>query len=425
MRKEGTYMRSYDLIVAGGGLTGVAAAYAAAREGLKVMLIEKSGFLGGAACNCYVNPFMPYKISKEGAPLTISRGLFLEILRQLDEMEGLHNNCATFNEEYLKLILDRLMSKIGVDVLFHSYVTGVKKDGEIINSILLANVSGTVEVASKYFVDATGDAALSVLADCPYEVGRETDHLCQPMTLCFRLAGVDTESIKKTGMTTINEAYKKAQIEGKIKNPREDILLFPHLSDGVLHFNSTRVVKHCPVDCFDLSKAEVQAREQVYELYTFLRENITGFEKATLLASAPEIGVRESRMIIGDYKITADDLVNCVKFSDAIAVGAYEIDIHSPDGGGTTHVQIPSGNYYTIPYRALIPQNTSNLLTAGRCISSTHEAQASYRIMPICCCMGEGAGIAISVALKSDKDVRLADMSTVHTLMDKYDLLYK
>ena len=143
-----------------------------------------------------------------------------------------------------------------------------------------------------------------------------------------------------------------------------------------------------------------------------------------LLSSAPQIGARESRMINGHYTIVQQDIIDCTKFEDSIARGAYGVDIHSPDGKGTTIHDIPVGEYYTIPYRALIPQKVSNLIVAGRCISSVHEAQAAYRVMPICCSMGEAAGLAASIALTDGAEAKDVDIQKLHKLLDKYGCLY-
>lgn len=262
-----------------------------------------------------------------------------------------------------------------------------------------------MEIGASYFIDATGDADLAVLCGCPYHLGREEDHLCQPMTLCFRLGNVDLEAYQRA-RSTINPLYQKFQAEGKIKNIREDVLIFSTMLSGMLHFNSTRIVRKNPVDAFDITAAEIEAREQVFELYHFLKDNIDGFQNAELVMTAMQTGARESRMIDGDYVLTGSDLVSCARFEDAIAAGNYDIDIHNPEGSGTSHYYFPEGQYYTIPYRSLIPKGTENLLAAGRCISSTHEAQASYRIMPICSTLGQAAGTAAALASRRRTGVR-------------------
>lgn len=415
----------YDLIVCGGGLAGTAAAISAAQEGLKVLIIEKSGFLGGAAGNCYVNPFMPYTIKKNGEKILISRGIFAEIISRLSKMDGIaKEGDMVFNDEYLKIILDKMTSENNVDVLFHTTLISARAEESHVKEITVVNKSGITKYGAKYFIDATGDGELSAMSGAKYHVGRKKDGMCQPMTLCFRVANVDRRKFDKTNYHQIKVAYNKAQAEGRISDPREDVLWFNYTTKGIIHFNTTRILNLSPIDALDLSKAEKIGREQMYEIYQFLKRDIPGFENSVLIASAPEIGIRESRLIEGAYVITEEDIIGCRKFEDSICVGAYEIDIHSPDGGDSTHISIPQGEYYTIPYRALTPLGFDNLLVVGRCISSTHEAQASYRIMPICCCMGEAAGAAIALISKESIAVGNVNIDKLHIALDKRGLMY-
>jgi len=406
----------YDVLVVGGGFTGVAAAIAAAREGQKVLLAEAGGFLGGAAGVNLVNPFMPYTTTVDGKKVELSAGLFKTICEKLEEMDAIKN--GHFHEEYLKLILDRMTKEAGVDVLFHVLLTGVEVRDGLIRSVTFSGKSGELTFEADNFVDATGDADLAFRAGCPFRLGRDADNLCQPMTLCFRLANVDKEAYKEH-RAEINPLYNRFQAEGKIKNIRENVLIFDNLVPGVLHFNTTRVVKLNPTDPFDVSKAEMDAREQVLEMVTFLKENIPGFENAVLSFTAPAIGVRESRMIDGRHILTAEELKNCTRFPDAIAAGNYDIDIHNPEGSGTSHYYFPAGQYYTIPYRSLVAERVDNLLVAGRCLSATHEAQASIRIMPICTTTGEAAGVGAAVACKDGLPAACADVKKVQEILVK------
>ncbi|MBQ8576739.1 MAG: FAD-dependent oxidoreductase [Clostridia bacterium] len=411
------YKNSYDIIVLGGGFTGCCAALAAARQGKSVLLLEASGYLGGAASNCLIYPFMCYwtHIQDENGEKKrhdLSRGIFTEMVRELNARGG-------FVDETLKVILDEMLVSAGVQVLFHATLCGVEKDGAHINAVSVATKAGVLSFRAKMYIDCTGDADLCVMAEVPTKLGREKDDLCQPMTLCFRVANVDKKAFF-AARSTWQSLYKEQQANGKITNPREDILVFDHPLDGVLHFNTTRVVKHNPVDPFDVTKAEMEARRQVVELMNFFRENhIPGMEHAQLVYTAPSIGVRESRMLIGDYVLTGDDLVACTKFDDAIAAGNYDIDIHNPEGSGTSHYYFPEGTWYTIPYRSLIPkaEDADNLLVGGRCISVNHEAQASVRIMPICATTGEAAGIGACVAIDSGTTVQNADVKKIRQIL--------
>lgn len=398
----------YDLIVAGGGFAGTAAALSAAREGLRVLLFDKNNCLGGAAAGCLVNPFMPYWTTKNNEKFFLSKGIFTEITDKLKSMGAMPND-SMFSEEYLKLVLNRLLIDAGVTLLYNSYLSDAETEDGVVKSVTVVNKSGNQTYYADYFIDATGDGDLSVLCGCNYRLGRENDNLCQPMTLCFRAANVDMDKFREE-YPEMQRLYKEYRESGKIKNIREDILTFKVPVKGIVHFNSTRIVKRNPVDAEDVTAAEIEAREQVFELFNFLRDNFEALKNSEIIMTAAEIGVRESRMIEGEYVLTQEDLVACTKFEDSIAVGNYDIDIHNPEGSGTSHYYFKPGEYYTIPYRCLTPKNTNNLLVAGRCISSTHEAQASYRIMPICCCLGQAAGTAAAQAHKNGTDVKNIDV---------------
>lgn len=413
-------MKKYDVIVAGAGLTGFAAAVAAARQGCKVLVFDAGNAFGGAAVNCLVNPFMPYWTHD---PETrekeyLSAGIFREIVDELQACGALYKDEMSFDEELLKLVLNRMAQKAGVEILFHAQLIEAKVENGTVKSVTLAGKAGRVELEAEAFVDATGDGNLSVLCGCSYQLGRKDDNLCQPMTLCFRLGGVDTDAINVERLgKEIQNLYKQYQSEGKIKNPREDILTFRTLHKGVQHFNSTRIVKLNPTDLFDVTRAELEAREQVFELVEFLRANCEAYKNCRVLSTAVEIGVRESRMIEGRHLLTGEELMACTVFEDSIALGNYDIDIHNPEGSGTSHYYFPAGQRYTIPLRSLQVKDMHNLLVAGRCLSATHEAQASVRIMPTCCCTGEAAGVAAAVAVLEKTGTDVVNVPRVQAIL--------
>ncbi len=400
-------MKKYDVVVVGGGFAGVGAALASARGGAKTLLVEKGNALGGAAVNSLVMPFMPYFTEFDGVKTDLSAGIFKSIIDEL-ERRGAIESPRKFSEEELKFLLQEMLLDAGVDFLFHAYICGTDRKEDKLNSITVATKSGQLEIKADYFIDATGDAQVAFLAGFPTKLGREPDNLCQPMTLCFRVGNVDVEKFMES-RPNFQIEYKKQLAEGKLINPREDILVFRTIVPNVLHFNTTRVVKKNPVCAEEVTQAEIIARRQVYEMYKFVKENAAGMENSFLMSTAQEIGVRESRMIVGEYVLTEQDCRNFTKFSDGIAACNYDIDIHNPEGTGTSHYYFPKGEYYTIPYRSLIPKNAQNLLVAGRCISSDHGAQASYRIMPTVCCIGEAAGVAIAQAVKKKISVLEVD----------------
>ncbi|MBQ4087154.1 MAG: FAD-dependent oxidoreductase [Clostridia bacterium] len=391
------YKEKYDIIVVGGGFSGVACAISAARDGASVLLVEQTNCLGGAANINLVSPFMGNHIPKDGVErFPLSMGLFQEIVAEMKKLDG-RSSEGMFSDESLKLVLQRMALSAGVALLFNTTFVRAIAENEMVTAVEFVNKSGVFCKEATYFVDATGDGDVAVSAGCPYQVGRNEDNLCQPMTLCFRVANVDIPAFEE-GYKDLQKLYKEYQTAGKIKNPREDILRFHMVLDNVLHFNTTRVVKYDPTNGEDISQAEVIAREQVFEMMAFLKENAKGFEKAQLMSTAMRIGTRESRMIQGEYVLTEHDIMELKKFPDGIAACRYDMDIHSPDGSGTYHWFLPPGEYYTIPYRTLLPLKAKNMMVVGRCISSTHMAQASYRIMPVVCCIGEAAGTALAMA---------------------------
>ena len=294
-------------------------------------------------------------------------------------------------------------------MLFHSRLFNVayEKDNLLfkLKSVDVATKSGVITFEADFFIDCTGDGDLFALSGCDYQLGREKDNLCQPMTTCFRICGVETETFWRE-KTKLQEIYKELQREGKIINPRENLLEFTMDKEkGIVHLNTTRVLKYNPTDVFDLSKAEIEGRRQVAEMFEFLRKYSEGCKNASLVSIAPEIGIRESRKLKGVHILTVDELYNKVYFDDTIALGNYPVDIHNPEGSGTVMHNFKDDEFYCIPYRSLLPKEYSNLLVAGRCISATHEAQAAIRVMNICACLGQAAGSGVALAYKTTKNV--------------------
>ena len=417
-------MKTYDVIVAGGGMAGVGAAFSLAKLGKKVLLVEKYGCLGGAACHNLVNPFMKYWRVLDGEKDILNAGIFAEIVGELDKKNALKQNGMLFHEEYLKCILDQMAKRYGVEVLFHTQVVGAKAQDGKVESIQICNKEGVSEIKANGYIDCTGDGDLCTQAGFAYEVG-DSEGNCQPMTLCFNLGGVpygDRHYVEVR--KEVKELYKEWQAQGKIKNPREDVLIFHSILPNTLHFNSTRIIKKSPLKAEDITQAEMEAREQMLELVEFLKENFELFKESYLINSAPVIGVRESRRIVGEYQMTAEDILTCKKFASGIARGNYPVDIHNPSGTGTVLQKLPADGYYTIPLEALIPKGAKNVLVAGRCISTTHEAQASIRIMPIVCCIGEGAGTAMATALDEGVEISKVDISKVQEKLSANGALY-
>lgn len=408
--------KCYDVLVAGGGLAGVMAAIAAAREGKQVILVEKYGCLGGMATAGLIYPFM--RDSERGSNRHVNAGLYLSMLEELYTMGGSSApHSRQYKDEFLKILLDRMITRAGVKVLFHSKLCEAEMTDGCVTSVTVATVSGMIRLKAKVFVDATGNADLCAFAGLPFELGREEDGLCQPMTLCFRFAnaGMDQFDLKQA-----NAVYRELRAQGKIQNPRENILPFRYPVDHILHMNTTRANVKDPTDVEEVSGAEMMLREQMLEMYHFMREHVPGMEKCELISSSVEAGIRESRRIVGLTSVTTEDVIEARKLEDSIARGAYGIDIHNPAGTGTYCKEIPDNDYYTIPYRALIPVQSCNVIVAGRSISSTHEALSAIRVMPITSCMGEAAGIAAAMAIDGDSAFSEVDVTLLREKITRY-----
>lgn len=386
------------IMVCGGGPAGCAAAISAARLGAEVTLIESYGFLGGMGTAALVQPWMGYY----NGNTKVIGGIFDEIVNKLKEYnafkksEHFGNIHYCFDQEILKYVLQEMCLKEKVKILFHSFITGVEKDEFFIKGINVESKNGRELRKGDIFIDCTGDADVAYLAGFACEKGRKKDGLLQPVTLNFRIDNVDITAMPPR--EEINNKYMDAKNKGSINNPRENILWFDTPHKNSIHFNTTRVNKIDGTNREDLTKAEIESRRQMLEVFEFLRQNISGFENSYIAVSGPAIGVRETRRIIGDYILTEDDILGAKKFEDAVASGCYAVDIHNPEGAGTVIKKLEPETYYNIPYRCLLPQKTENLIVAGRPISATHEAHSSVRIQSTCYATGQAAGAAAALA---------------------------
>lgn len=390
-------MKKYDVIVIGGGPGGFCAAAGAAREGASVLLVERYGFLGGMATAGLINPFMGYKIDGEN----LTNPVFNDFIARMDKAGALDASQHIFDDEYMKYILDVMMADYGVEVLLHAKFCGLKMEGDKIAAVQLDLKEGLTEVSAAQYVDSTGDADVAAQAGARIEIGRPQDGLCQPMTLCFRIGGVNADMLEgnyREFRVQLNNVYQKAKDEGRMECPREDVLWFRTLVPSVLHFNTTRIVKTSGIESSSLTFSEIEARRQVIAFVELFRSEVPAFKDSYLLKMGAQIGVRESRRVMGGYEITEDDVVEGRKHDDGIARSNYSIDIHSPTGEGTIIRHVPRGDYYEIPYRCLLPEGVSNLTIGARSISSTHAGHSSLRIMPVVASLGEAAGMGAARA---------------------------
>ncbi len=297
----------------------------------------------------------------------------------------------------MKWLLDRFVLDNDVDLLLHTRAIGVLKQNGTVKAVRVFHKGGIEDLGADIVIDATGDGDIAAWAGGTVEIGRESDNACQPMTTSFRMANVDMDRIPDG--KTVNNLYETAKNKGEINNPRENILKFYTVHPDVMHFNSTRVTAKSSLDGWSMTEAEIEGRRQVEELSRFLINRIAGFENAYLMKMGTQIGVRESRRIMGSYVLNAEDVISGRKFDDGVSCGSYAIDIHNPTGTGTKMVYLDDGIYYHIPYRCLIPAGTDNIIVASRCISATHEAHSSLRVMPTVWGIGQAGGTAAALCL--------------------------
>jgi hypothetical protein len=437
-RRHATLAGDADVLVVGGGPAGLGAAIGAADAGARVILAERYGFLGGNATAALVMPLMSFHTNKEdrraeprpgtrllptdhGPGDPIIAGVLKRMLERLVHVGGAirpsldTGYVVPFDPEWFKLVALEMLDEAGVEFLLHSFASGVLGEKRVEGAVFETK-SGPVAVRAKVVVDCTGDADLAVQAGAPFEVGR-SDGLAQPMTLMFRMGDFRKDVFEQyvaqhpdqwRGVHGLWDLVGKATRAGHLQLPREDILFFATPHEHEVSVNSTRVTRVLGTDVWDLSYAESESRRQMAQIAEFLRRYVPGFEKAYAVQSGINIGVRETRRILGEYQLNAADVLNARKFDDAIARGAYPVDIHNPAGSGTVLKRLPPGEAYDIPLRCLLPQSTDGLIVAGRCMSGTHEAHSSYRVMPIVMATGQAAGVCAALAArvgKSPKDI--------------------
>jgi len=424
----------------------MAAAVASARIGAKTLLVERYGFLGGLGTAGLVGPFMTWKTST-GEPLIA--GIFQEILDRLaaiGESKG-----STFDAAALSYIAQEMVLESGADLLLHSWVCGAETENGTLMRAKLQTKSGIETIGAERFVDTTGDGDLAALAGARFEQGRAEDGLTQAATIMFDLGGVDLRKTfeyvraspdqmrmpKLTDDTDLDallssavcasgfyDFVRQAKEIGEYPIPGDLVFFLSRPRAGEVVVNTTHVGGMNFTTSEDLTRAEIEGRRQMMALVAFFRKYIPGFEDCYLARAPAQIGIRETRRIMGEYIFTVEDVAEARKFPDGIARLAYPVDIHDPKGSGYTReeekqkrIAPPPGDWYEIPYRCLVPLGIENLLVAGRCVSSTHEGHSAIRIMPSCVAMGEAAGVAAALSLDVGVSPRNLDVEALKTAL--------
>jgi hypothetical protein len=439
-------VREADVLVVGGGPAGIGAAVAAGRTGARTVLAERYGFLGGNATASLVGPFMT-SFSNDGTRQIIG-GVFDELVRRMEKVGGAihpervragtaesgyyvfgHDHVTPFEPEVLKVVAADLVLESGSSLLLHSsFVDPIVEDGAVRGAILHGK-AGLQAVRAQVVVDCSADADVAYRAGAPTTKGRESDGKMQPMTMFFIIGEVDDEAVEAHIRAHPDEAgqlfhaiVEEARTKGTFPVPRDKIGIYRTPRPGVWRVNTTRLLGLDGTNPEDLTRAEIEGRKQVFALVAFMQTYLPGFSRARLLETATQIGVRETRRIVGEYVLTLEDLATGRHFEDVIALAGYPVDIHPVDGaGGGIQNALEKGmrtaDVYEIPYRSLVPLHVDGLLVAGRCLSATHEAAGAVRVMPPVFAMGQAAGTASALATERGIAPRHVDVSELQSAL--------
>ena len=415
----------FDVVVAGSGSAGSSAAIAAAGLGARTLIVEKLPFLGGNS-TAVLDTFYGFYVPGSSATRIVGGigDLVVAGLRALGPVVERPNTYGagtgvTYNSEHLKVVWEDLARKAGVVVLLHSFIQDVEVIDTRLTRILLATKSGLATVRTSVVVDATGDADVSAYAGWGYEQAGASDP-AQTLTTTFRLVGVDLEERRTIGKDRLHELMRESASSGYDLPRREGS---DHITPvaGMMATVMTRLdsVRDEPdggltttEDPFFLSEAEQEGRRQALEYTRFLVDRVPGYANASLVALSTQIGVRETRRVFGDYRVTRDDVLGARQFDDQIGLCGAPIEDHH-GGDGTNWQYLPDGLAVGIPLSALVVRDAANALVAGRCFSATHDAHASIRSMAQCMAMGQAAGTTAALAARGSGDVREVPASTV------------
>lgn len=393
---------SYDVIVCGGGPSGLIAAVAAARNGAKTLLIERYGFVGGMSTSALVTPISEFRhFGKQHIG-----GIPFELLKKAADLDGanvaLESGNFPVNDEILKLAAQRLLIESGVTLLYHSWFSNCVMEGGRITHIIVQNKSGRVAYEARVFVDCTGDADLVRSAGFPTVKG----DVLQPATLWFQLGGVDTDALDYLfrdavdGMLPVSAVIRNRLLE---LNKQNEIPIFggPWINkffhDGMVSINLLREATDASNPEW-FTRTECSLRENLHLMIDVLRREFPEFRNCWLAKSGVQTGVRETYHIVGLYQLQKDDILVPKAFPDTIAKGAHVIDIHSSSSNEQDNLVVPRQEY-NVPFRCLVPQGSINLVTAGRCLSADGPGFGSVRVMATCMAMGQGAGTAAALSV--------------------------
>ena len=430
-----------DVLVCGGGPAGACAAIAAARNGADVLLVERGNCLGGMATRGLVGPFMTC-YDRTGT-VQVIRGLFGEIVERLVARGGAihprdcrsgtaftswikvgHDHCTPFEPEALKLVLDEMCAETGVRVLFHADFAEPLMEGRRIVGARLFTKAGMRDVKAKVVVDATGDGDVAFRAGAPTEFGDPAGRRVQPATMFFRIGNCDLDAITADIEAHKNDFYRKdgvnyrslhwrvaeARAAGDWTLDRVSIGLFRGVREDEWFINTSRMMGVDSTEPESWSAAEAEGRAQVDQIFRFFKKYVPGCADARLLCTGSTVGIRESRHVLGEYRLSAEDCLEGRVPDDSILLASNSVDVHGRFGPRSNeYVAMRHGDWYGVPYRCLVPLVIDGLLVAGRCLSATSEAAGAVRVVPPSMAMGQAAGTAAALCAESGVTPRALD----------------
>jgi hypothetical protein len=404
----------YDVAVLGGGPAGIAAAVAAARAGRRTLLIERYGFLGGMGTAAGVTNFCGLHANVHGEIHRVVQGVASDLLARIDHIGGLNAPhlvlgkifAQAYDTAAYKIAADDLLAAHKVDILFHALGAGVVlQDKRRINALLVETKAGRQAVCADIFIDCSGDGDLAAWAGAPFEVGDRDGHMLYP-SMMFRLNGIDPARAGEA-WRTIPQLMEAALAKGTHTFPRKGAIVRPQKSGIEWRVNFTQLKRADGsaingLEPDDLTRGEINGRRQAVEAFEFLR-TVPGFEKSYIVDLPPQLGIRETRRVVGGYQLSGEDVLSCASFDDSIGVNGWPMEEHVAGDVVFTFPPIPdSRGFNELPYRMLVPEGVDNLLVAGRCASMTHDGQSAARVSGACFAMGEAAGLAAALALSGN-----------------------
>jgi hypothetical protein len=404
----------YEVAVLGGGPAGIAAAVAAARAGRRTLLIERYGFLGGMGTAAGVTNFCGLHANVHGEMHRVVQGVASDLLARIDRLGGLNAPhlilgkilAQAYDTAAYKIAADDLLAAHGVNVLFHALGAGVVMlDETRIGTMMVETKAGRQAVRADIFIDCSGDGDLAAWAGARYELGDNNGSMLYP-SMMFRLNGIDPEKAGEA-WRTIPALMEQAEAAGTHHFPRKAAIVRPQRSAIEWRVNFTQLARADGgaingLEPDELTRGEIDGRRQAVQAFEFLR-TVPGFENSYIVDLPPQLGIRETRRIIGGYMLSGGDVLGCAAFDDSIGVNGWPMESHVAGDVIFKFPPIPeSRGFNELPYRMLTPQGRDNLLMAGRCASMTHDGQSAARVSGACFAMGEAAGTAAALALSGN-----------------------